>query len=57
MNNRSVAQATVDSLGLDSLMGPVALHLLGKPNAVMSKSNELRFGTHGSLAVDLCGFR
>ncbi len=53
MNNRNVAQATVDSLGLDSLMGPVALHLLGKPNAVMSKSNELRFGTHGSLAVDL----
>lgn len=53
MNNRNVAQATGDSFGLDSLMGPVALHLLGEPNAAMSKSNELRFGTHGSLSVDL----
>lgn len=53
MNNQNVAQATGDSFGLNSLMGPVALHLLGEPNAAMSKSNELRFGTHGSLAVDL----
>ena len=53
MNNQNVAQATRDSFGLHSLMGPVALHLLGSPNAAMSKSNELRFGTHGSLAVDL----
>lgn len=41
------------SAGLDSLIEPVALHLLGKPNSAMSKGNELRFGTHGSLAVDL----
>lgn len=53
MNNQNVAQATGDSFGLDSLMGAVALHLFGEPNAAMSKSNELRFGTHGSLAVDL----
>ncbi len=53
MNNQNVAQATGDSFGLDSLMGPVALHLLGEPNAAMSKRSELRFGTRGSLAVDL----
>ena len=53
MNNQNVAQATADSFGLDSLMGPVARHLLGEPNAAMSKASELRFGTHGSLAVDL----
>lgn len=53
MNNRNVAQATGDSFGLDSLMGPVALHLLGEPNTAMSKSTELRFGTRGSLSVDL----
>src|SRR5262249_25066240 len=27
--------------------------LLGEPNADLSKSKELRFGTHGSVAVDL----
>lgn len=32
---------------------PVARHLLGEPNANMSKPTELRFGTWGSLAVDL----
>ncbi|WP_244307068.1 hypothetical protein [Azotobacter salinestris] len=31
----------------------VARHLLGEPNANMSKPTELRFGTRGSLAVDL----
>ncbi|WP_240931523.1 hypothetical protein [Azotobacter chroococcum] len=31
----------------------VARHLLGEPNASMSKPTELRFGTRGSLAVDL----
>ncbi|MCU1718856.1 toprim domain-containing protein [Pseudomonas sp. 5P_3.1_Bac2] len=53
MNNQNVANATTDSFGLDSLMGPVARHLLGEPNAVLSKASELRFGNHGSLAVDL----
>lgn len=32
---------------------PVARALLGEPNAELSRSGELRFGTHGSLAVDL----
>lgn len=32
---------------------PVARYLLGEPNASMSKPTELRFGTRGSLAVDL----
>ncbi|WKN20630.1 toprim domain-containing protein [Azotobacter vinelandii] len=32
---------------------PIARHLLGEPNANMSKPTELRFGTRGSLAVDL----
>jgi hypothetical protein len=47
------AQVPTVSLGLDSLIGPVAHHLLGESNAAMSKANELRFGTRGSLAVDL----
>lgn len=35
------------------LMEPVARDLLGEPNKVLSKKGELRFGTHGSLAVRL----
>lgn len=53
MNIQNGARALTGSAGLDSLIEPVALHLLGKPNSAMSKGNELRFGTHGSLAVDL----
>lgn len=53
MEVQNGACALVGSFGFDSLIGPVALHLLGDPNAAMSKGNELRFGTHGSLAVDL----
>ncbi len=34
-------------------MEAVARHLLGEPNEALSKKNELRFGNHGSLAVDL----
>ncbi|WP_434135921.1 hypothetical protein JQR88_06140 [Pseudomonas luteola] len=32
---------------------PIARHLLGKPNAKMSKLTELRFGARGSMVVDL----
>ncbi|WP_313487320.1 toprim domain-containing protein [Stutzerimonas kunmingensis] len=53
MTIQNGACAPKGSLGLDSLIEPVALHLLGKPNTAMSKGNELRFGTRGSLAVDL----
>ena len=36
-----------------ALMEPVALRLLGEPNARLSKPpRDIRFGTHGSLAVD-----
>ena len=35
------------------LMPRVAKHLLGEPNAALSKSGELRFGSHGSLSVDI----
>lgn len=35
------------------LMEPVALKLLGKPNARLSKPpRDVRFGSHGSMAVD-----
>ncbi|WP_066451880.1 toprim domain-containing protein [Halomonas chromatireducens] len=34
-------------------MAPVARELLGEPNKELSRKDELRFGTHGSLAIDL----
>jgi hypothetical protein len=34
-------------------MSRVAQHLLGQPNRALSKQDELRFGTNGSLSVDL----
>jgi hypothetical protein len=34
-------------------MGPVAREILGEPNRVLSSAHELRFGSHGSLSVDL----
>jgi hypothetical protein len=36
----------------DSQVKQIAIKLLGEPNA-MSSEHELRFGTHGSLSVDL----
>lgn len=36
-----------------SLMPEVAKHLLGEPNKSLSKPRELRFGSRGSLAVDI----
>lgn len=38
---------------LKGIIGQVADLLLGEPNATLSKPTELRFGSHGSLAVDL----
>jgi RecA-family ATPase len=35
------------------LMEPVALALLGPPNKALSSSTELRWGTRGSMSVDL----
>jgi len=34
-------------------MEPVARELLGEPNQRLSSKRELRFGTHGSMSVDL----
>lgn len=36
-----------------AIMEPVARLLLGDPNRALSSKRELRFGTHGSMAVDL----
>ena len=38
---------------LGRLMEPVARHLLGEPNKEFSDTTELRYGSHGSLAIDL----
>lgn len=53
MDIQNSAYALTDSLGLDSLIEPVARVLLGEPNANLSKPNQMRFGSHGSLSVDL----
>ncbi|MGE4533487.1 toprim domain-containing protein [Halomonas sp.] len=45
------------SSDLAPLMAPVAKELLGEPNKELSRKEEMRFGTHGSLAVDLEGGR
>ncbi len=44
-------------LEYQELMEPVARALLGEPNERLSKPDELRFGTHGSVAVDLARAR
>jgi len=38
---------------LGQYMGQVARHILGEPNAALSSKRELRYGTHGSLSIDL----
>jgi hypothetical protein len=45
-------RATPDT-DFTSLMEPTARILLGEPNKKLSKPTELRFGTHGSMAVNL----
>ena len=35
------------------IIGPLARRLLGEPNMRLSNGRELRFGSHGSLSVDL----
>src|SRR4051812_25154376 len=39
--------------GLGHAMGPVAREILGQPNEALSSDRELRFGSRGSLSVDL----
>jgi len=36
-------------------IGDAARILLGQPNAKLSKKDQLRFGTHGSVAVNIAG--
>jgi hypothetical protein len=43
----------MDNHDFAAIIGPVARRLLGEPNKRLSKRNELRFGTHGSMAVNL----
>ena len=38
---------------LSAYIEQVARHYLGEPNAKLSKGTELRFGTYGSMSVDL----
>jgi hypothetical protein len=41
------------SVDLAAHIGPVAGKLLGEPNRTLSNGRELRYGTHGSLSVDI----
>jgi putative DNA primase/helicase len=54
--------APINRLGEDSIMADLGIHieavarkLLGEPNPHLSTKSQLRFGTHGSLAVDIAG--
>lgn len=42
-----------DDVDLGSLIGAVAIEILGEPNRALSSQYELRWGTHGSTSVDL----
>jgi ureidoglycolate hydrolase len=53
MKSQNGADAPTGSACLKSMMESVARNLLGEPNAAMSTQAELRFGAHGSLAVNL----
>jgi AAA domain len=44
-----------DALPYATLIEPVARHLLGEPNRSLSTRTQLRWGTHGSLAVEISG--
>jgi hypothetical protein len=43
----------MNSAELIALMEPIARHFFGQPNARLSNTKELRWGTNGSLSVDL----
>jgi hypothetical protein len=48
-----MAFASSETGAFARLMEPVAKRLLGDPNPHLSSATELRFGSHGSLSVDL----
>ena len=41
------------SIDFTGLIGPVARHLLGEPNAAEGSSTDLRYGTNGSLSINI----
>ncbi|MHB1302446.1 MAG: DUF7146 domain-containing protein [Acidiphilium sp.] len=45
----------MNDINFAALIEPVARHLLGEPNRELSTRSELRFGSHGSLAVVIGG--
>jgi hypothetical protein len=48
------SQDTCREIQFENLMEPVAIRLLGEPNRKLSKPpKQMRFGTHGSMAVDI----
>ena len=40
---------------LDERVADIARRLLGEPNRALSTSSQLRYGTHGSLAIEIAG--
>ena len=40
-----------------AIIEPVARHLLGEPNKALSNRTQLRFGSHGSVSVEIAGKR
>jgi hypothetical protein len=49
------ASSSGDTADFAGMMGPVARTIMGETNPVLSSNTELRFGTSGSLSVDLTG--
>jgi 5S rRNA maturation endonuclease (ribonuclease M5) len=57
INHKSEFDNTTMNLDFAALMEPIARELLGDPNKELSKGDKLRFGTNGSLSVDLAAGR
>lgn len=54
---RAVTRMSVAQLAdmLNDRIAELAIHLLGEPNRELSSAQQLRFGTNGSLAVEIDG--
>lgn len=55
--HKSEFDNTTMNLDFAALMEPIARELLGDPSKELSKGDNLRFGTNGSLSVDLAAGR
>lgn len=51
----SVIHAAPSDFRFADFIEPVARRILGEPNKQLSSKNQLRFGTHGSVAVEIGG--